>query len=166
MATPERPPSSQLQAPPPLSRGACHLRARGKHQITRPHAAAETLTRRTRRRVWLRRINKNCEKVGHLITETKRHRERSFCLKNGVATCKYVLRSNFITNCPIGQRLGNDGTLCSFLRAPGCGGADGRGNSSPGSRARWPGVQGAHWAGPSWLWAPLPPFQAAAQEGP
>lgn len=35
--------------------------------------------------------------------ETKSHRERLFCLKNVVATCKYVFRGNFITNCPIGQ---------------------------------------------------------------
>lgn len=36
--------------------------------------------------------------------ETKSRRERLFCLiKNVVATCKYVFRSNFITNCPIGQ---------------------------------------------------------------
>lgn len=47
----------------------------------------------------------------------KSHLERLFCLKNVVATCKYVFRSNFITNCPIGQRLGNYGMLPSFLRA-------------------------------------------------
>lgn len=48
--------------------------------------------------------------------ETESHCERSFCLKNVPATCKYVFRSNFITNCPIGQCLGNYGMLCSFLR--------------------------------------------------
>ena len=48
--------------------------------------------------------------------EMKSHGERLFCLKNVVVTCKYVFRSNFITNCPIGQRLGNYGMPRSFLR--------------------------------------------------
>lgn len=70
-------------------------------------------------------ITKKRKKGSHLITETKRHRERLFCLKNVVATCKYVFRNNFITNCPVGQRLGNYGTLCSFLRDPAAVGAVG-----------------------------------------
>lgn len=112
---------------------------------------------------WLRRTQQNiCKKVGYLITETKSHHERLFCLKNVVATCKYVFSSNFITNCPTGQRLGNDGAPRSRLGARAA--AGGRGGGSPGARRGWArGQEGLHW-----IWAAFPargPMQAVLGSG-
>lgn len=102
---------------PPYHRGACHHSGEGIQQIT-PRASIQAVSKGARCRVprpGETHIT-NSVRVSYLITETKRHRKRLFCLKNVLATCKCVFRSNFITNCPIGQRLGNYGRPCSSLK--------------------------------------------------
>lgn len=110
--------------------------------------------------------------------EMKSHHERLFCLKNAVVTRKYVLRSNFITNCPIRQRLGHYGMPRSFLRGwlqwEGVGGNLYRGaggwGAGPGDGEGPHCVQGPPQAGArrglTWGLGHQPLLPAAVQRGP
>lgn len=107
-------PAHRHTCPSPYHPQSCHPQE-GTHPIA--HVLTVMLFKGARASpAWLSRTTK-CMGVGGLLN----HRDegllwRLFCLKNVVATCKYVFRSNFITNCPNQWCLENYEASCSSLR--------------------------------------------------